>query len=179
MTNSAADDLRYPIGRFEGVTPTTSELRGAALDAIAGLPARMRATVMDLTERQLDTAYRPGGWTVRQVVHHVADSHMNALIRAKLALTERDPVIKPYDENAWATLPDMRLPVSVSLGLLDGIHARWAALYVAMTADQFNRSFVHPELGERMTLDWHLQLYAWHSRHHVAHITQLRRCEGW
>jgi hypothetical protein len=116
---------------------------------------------------------------VRQVVHHVADSHMNGFIRVKLALTEDTPTIKPYDENAWATLGDMRLPIAVSLGLLDGIHARWVAVYKAMDADLFARSFVHPELGAEMTLDHHLQNYAWHSHHHLAHITELRRREGW
>jgi hypothetical protein len=139
----------------------------------------MRAAVAGLTEVQLDTPYRDGGWTVRQVVHHVADSHMNGFIRVKLALTEQDPTIKPYDENSWARLADMRLPVDVSLGLLAAVHARWTAIYEAMTPDQFARTFVHPELGERLTLDRHVQLYGWHSRHHVAHITELRRRQGW
>ena len=178
MTKIAAD-LRYPIGRFQAVMPVTSELRGAAIDAIGSLPSRMRAAVTDLSDAQLDTPYRPEGWTVRQVVHHVADSHMNAIIRVKLTLTEDNPTIKPYDENAWSTLADMRLPVAVSLGLLEGIHTRWAALYRAMRSDEFNRSFVHPELGAQLTLDWHLQMYAWHSHHHLAHITALRRREGW
>jgi hypothetical protein len=178
MTNDT-ESLRYPVGRFEPVLPSTSELRAVAIDAIARLPAAMRDAVSGLNERQLDTPYRPGGWTVRQVVHHVADSHMNGFIRVKLALTEDSPTIKPYDENAWATLADVRLPVRVSLELLDGIHTRWVAVCRAMTADQFTRSFVHPEHGMRMTLDYHLQNYAWHSRHHVSHITELRRREGW
>ena len=173
------DELRYPIGRFRAVMPVTSELRAAAIDAIAGLPDRMRTAVAGLTDAQLDTPYRPGGWTVRQVVHHVADSHMNGLIRVKLALTEETPTIKPYDENAWATLPDMMLPVNVSLGLIDGIHSRWAAVYRAMRIEEFERSFVHPEIGGPLTLDWHLQQYAWHSHHHLAHITELRRAKGW
>src|SRR3970282_518452 len=129
----------------------TSELRGAAIDAIGSLPTRMRAAVADLSDARLNTPYRPEGWTVRQVVHHVADSHMNAIIRVKLTLTEDNPTIKPYDENAWCTLADMRLPVAVSLGLLEGIHTRWAALYRAMRSDEFNRSFVHPELGAQLT----------------------------
>ena len=116
---------------------------------------------------------------MRQVVHHVADSHMNGLIRVKLALTEETPTIKPYDENAWATLPDMKLPVNVSLGLIDGIHSRWAAVSRAMRIEEFERSFVHPEIGGTLTLDWHLQQYAWHSHHHLAHITELRRAKGW
>jgi hypothetical protein len=176
---AASDDLRYPIGRFKAVMPITQELRDAGIDAIAGLPTRLRDAVAGLDDGQLDTPYRPGGWTVRQVVHHVADSHMHGLIRVKLALTEDTPTIKPYDENLWAMLSDMRLPVLVSLTLLDSLHARWAAVYRGMTADQFSRTFVHPELGAELTLDHHLQNYAWHSHHHLAHITELRRREGW
>jgi hypothetical protein len=179
MMTNAPTDLRYPIGLFKAVMPVTHELRGANIDAIAGLPLRMRDAVDGLNESQLDTPYRPGGWTVRQLVHHVADSHMNAFIRLKLTLTEETPTIKPYDEKAWALLPDVRLPVSVSLGLIDGMHARWATLVSALTVDQFTRSFIHPELGTEMTLDHHLQLYAWHSHHHLAHITELRRRERW
>jgi hypothetical protein len=178
MTTAPAD-LRYPIGRFKAVMPVTHELRGAAIDALEGFPARMREAVTGLSDAQLDTPYRPQGWTVRQVVHHVADSHMNALIRVKLALTEDTPTIKPYDENAWARLGDMSLPIRVSLELLDGIHTRWVAVYRAMTEDQFAKSFLHPQHGTRMTLNHHLQEYAWHSRHHVAHVTELRRREGW
>lgn len=179
MTTTVSDDLRYPIGRFKAVMPFTQELRDAAIDAIAGLPARMREAVAGLDDQQLNTPYRPGGWDVRQVVHHVADSHMNGLIRVKLALTEDTPTIKPYDEAAWALLADMRLPIEVSLGLLDGIHARWAAIYKDMHVELFARGFVHPELGGEITLDNHLQNYAWHSHHHLAHITELRRREGW
>jgi hypothetical protein len=178
MTKTA-EDLRYPIGRFRAVMPVTSELRAAAIDAIAGLPERLRGAVAGLSDPQLDTPYRPEGWTVRQVVHHVADSHMNGFIRVKLALTEENPTIKPYDESAWAVLADMRLPIEVSLGIIDGIHARWAAVYRAMAAAQFDLTFVHPELGAQLTLDWHLQQYAWHSHHHLAHITELRRAKGW
>ena len=173
------DDLRYPIGRFRAVMPVTSELRSAAIDAIAGLPERMLTAVTDLDDGQLDTPYRPEGWTVRQVVHHVADSHMNAFIRLKLALTEDAPTIKPYDEKAWALLTDMQLPVAVSLGLLEGIHARWTAVNRTMTPEDFERTFVHPELNAQLTLDWLLQQYAWHSHHHLAHITELRRAKGW
>jgi len=173
------DDLRYPIGPFRAVMPVTSEIRSAAIDAIAGLPERLRAAVADLDDNRLDTQYRPEGWTIRQVVHHVADSHMNGLIRMKLALTEETPTIKPYDENAWALLADMRLPVDVSLGIIDGIHARWAAVCRGTSADEFERSYVHPGIGAQLTLDWHLQHYAWHSHHHLAHITELRRAKGW
>jgi hypothetical protein len=173
------EDLRYPIGRFRAVMPITSELRAAAIDAIASLPERVRAAVGGLSDAQLETRYRPEGWTVRQLVHHVADSHMNGFIRVKLALTEEAPTIKPYNENAWAQLADARLPVDVSIGIIDGIHTRWAAVYRGMTAAQFDRSFVHPEIGAPLTLDWHLQNYAWHSHHHLAHITELRRRQGW
>ena len=178
MTNVTAD-LRYPIGRFKAVMPVTHELRGAAIDAIERFPQRIREAVTNLTDTQLDTPYRPEGWTVRQVVHHVADSHMNALIRFKLALTEEVPTIKPYDEKAWALLADMKLPVAVSLALIDGVHTRWVAIIEEMGADQFSRGFMHPEHGAEMTIDQHLQLYAWHSHHHLAHITELRRREGW
>jgi hypothetical protein len=179
MTTNAPADLRYPIGRFKAVMPVTHELRGAAIDAIEGFPSRIREAVIDLNDGQLDTPYRPEGWTVRQVVHHVADSHMNGLIRVKLALTEDTPTIKPYDENAWSTLPDMTLPIAVSLSLIEGIHTRWIAVVNGMAVDQFSRSFIHPELKTEITLDHHLQLYAWHSHHHLAHITELRRREGW
>jgi len=178
MTDAPAD-LRYPIGEFKAATPITLEMRSAAIAAIEGLPRRMREAVAGLNDAQLDTRYRPGGWTVRQVVHHVADSHMNALIRVKLALTEDRPTIKPYDENAWSALPDAKLPIAVSLNLIDGIHTRWVALVNGMAADQFARAFIHPELKTEMTVDYHLQLYAWHSQHHVAHITGLRRRKGW
>ena len=142
------------------------------------LPAAIRAAVSGLTEPQLDTPYRPGGWTVRQVVHHLADSHLHAFIRLKWALTEDTPTIKPYDERVWAELPDSAMDVSTSLAILDGLHARWAALYLGMTEAQFSRAFTHPARG-RLTLDQHLHIYAWHSQHHVAHVTALRRTEGW
>ena len=137
----------------------------------------MRAAVTGLSEPQLDLAYRPGGWTVRQLVHHVADSHMNGYIRLKLAVTEDEPTIKPYDQDQWVRLPDSRLPLDVSLGILDGVHTRWSVLWRALDAGQFARMFRHPELGI-VSLDHHLQLYAWHSRHHVAHITALRQRQG-
>lgn len=176
---SAADDLRYPIGRFEYRTPT-DQIRRDALIELTDAPARMRAAVAGLEDVQLDTPYRPGGWTVRQVVHHVPDSHLNAYIRVKLALTEDRPTIKPYDEHAWAQLADSRLPPAVSLALLDAVHARWVALLRSLSPADFARSFVHPEYPDGpLTIDFSLQLYAWHSRHHVAHITALRRRQGW
>lgn len=173
-------DLRYPIGPAAPVLPATPEVRAAAIAAISALPTHLRSAVSGLGDDQLDTPYRPDGWTVRQVVHHVADSHMHGFLRVKLALTEDTPVVKPYEEKAWAALVDSRLPVPVSLGLLEGLHARWAAIYEAMTEAQFARTFVHPEIGPTpLSLDWHVQQYAWHSRHHVAHITTLRVRKGW
>jgi hypothetical protein len=177
MTTTASDP-RYPVGPFTAV-PASEGVRREAIEQLAALPARIREAVSGLTDAQLDTPYRPGGWTVRQVVHHVADSHMNGFTRMKLALTEDRPTVKPYDENAFATLADMRLPVEISLGIIDGLHARWVAVARALTPDQLTRIYVHPEHPEPRTVEWHLQDYAWHSRHHVAHITELRRREGW
>jgi hypothetical protein len=174
----SSDTLRYPVGVFVAA-PGDVQARRRAIDDIRDLPQRVREAVAGLTEFQLDTPYRDGGWTVRQVVHHLADSHMNGLTRLKLALTEDAPTIKPYDENLFATLPDMRLPVEVSLALLDSLHARWTAVYGGMSEAQFSRRFVHPEHGRTFTLDEHAQNYGWHSRHHVAHITELRRRNGW
>lgn len=172
------DDVRYPIGRFTP-EPDGVETRRRAIADIAALPARLREAVDGLGDAQLDTPYREGGWTVRQVVHHLADSHMNALVRLKLALTEDVPRINPYDENAWAGLADARLPIGVSLDLLAALHARWIAIYGGMDEGQFARAYVHPEYPEPQTLDRQAQLYAWHSRHHVAHITGLRQRQGW
>lgn len=173
-----SDDLRYPVGPFAPVAETPAIIAAAVSD-IEQLPAALHAAVHDLSETQLDTPYRPGGWTVRQVVHHVADSHMNGLIRTKLALTEDNPTIKPYDENAWALLADMKLPIDVSLTLIERLHIRWVAVIRSLTPTQLQRTFVHPEHSKTMTLGYHVQNYAWHSRHHVAHITTLRQREGW
>ena len=173
-----ANDLRYPLGEFSEV-PTSDGVRAAAIRDLEELPAKMRAAVAGLSDVQLDTPYRPDGWTVRQLVHHVPDSHVNGYTRIKLALTEDEPVIKPYDENAWAALPDSGLPVDIALTLLDAIQPRWVAVYRALSPAQFARIYVHPERGRKVSLDEHLQIYAWHSRHHVAHITSLRRRAGW
>jgi hypothetical protein len=172
------DDLQYPVGKFEfpeSVSP--SDLAGF-LDQIAGAPARMRAAVTGLTDAQLDTPYRPGGWTVRQVVHHVPDSHMNSYTRFRLALTEDSPTIKPYDEARWAELADARLPVEPSLTLLESLHARWVPLLRSLSAADWKRTFRHPELG-LVSLENNAALYAWHGRHHVAHITSLRMRMNW
>ena len=175
---SAAPDLRYPIGRADRRPSLTPDERRAAIEALAVAPEALRAAVRGLTDEQLDTPYRPGGWTARQLVHHVADSHLNAYIRFKLGLTENDPTIKPYDQDSWVTLPDSSLPVVVSLDLLDGVHTRLVALLRATPAAAFSRTIQHPENGP-MTLDLMLGVYAWHGRHHTAHITSLRERMGW
>ena len=173
------DALKFPIGPLVHVTTLSPDQRLAAIADLAALPERLRAAVAGLTDRQLDTPYRPGGWTVRQVVHHLPDSHMNGLMRTKLALTEHEPTIKPYDEKLWAELPDSKLPIEISLQLVDGLHVRWAETFRTMSPDRFSRTFIHPELGGPVTLDGQLHNYAWHSRHHVAHITALRQRQGW
>jgi len=172
-------DPRFPVGRFEMPAEVTSARRQQAIDEIAAAPAKLRAAVKGLNAAQLDTPYREGGWTVRQVVHHVPDSHLNAYVRLKLALTEEKPTIKPYDEAAWAELADSKnVPIEVSQVLLDSVHARWDSLWRSMKPEHFARVFVHPEAGER-TVDWLLFLYEWHGRHHTAHITELRKQKGW
>jgi len=171
-------DLRYPVGDFIMPAPVTPAMRAEAIAAIAAMPAKMRDAVRGLSDSQLDTPYRPGGWTVRQVVHHVGDSHINAFVRLKLALTEDNPTVKPYDEKAFAQLPDQRLPVDVSLSLLDALNARWVAVLNTLSPQQFARPLYHPEIGA-ITIDYQVQTYGWHSRHHVAHITSLRAREGW
>ncbi|HEX7186031.1 MAG TPA: bacillithiol transferase BstA [Thermoanaerobaculia bacterium] len=172
-------DLRYPVGEEVVKDELTEDERRAAIAVLAETPARLRAAVEGLNPEQLDTPYRPGGWTVRQVVHHVPDSHMNAYIRCKLALTEDEPTIKPYDQDRWAVLADTRTtPIEVSLVLLDTLHRRWVDLLRSMRPEDFRRSLQHPERG-RMTLDTVLNAYAWHSMHHVAHITGLRERMGW
>ncbi len=171
-------DLRYPVGPFEARKSITADERRALIGAIGDAPRNMRAAVANLSEQQLDTPYRDGGWTVRQVVHHVPDSHLHAYIRLKFALTEDNPTIKPYDEARWAELADSRGPIDASLTLLDSVTARWIAVMNAMRDDDFARAFVHPEHGP-VNLDWLVQMYGWHSRHHVAHITSLRARNGW
>jgi hypothetical protein len=172
-------DLRYPVGKFSPPATLTPEARTTAVEVIAQAPARLRASVAGLTNEQLDEPYRPGGWTVRQVVHHVADSHLNAYVRLRLALTEQRPTIRPYDESLWAELADARsLPVEVSLSLLESLHSRWVSLLKSLPPDAFERPYVHPETGEH-TLNYLVAMYAWHSRHHVAHVTSLRQRMGW
>jgi len=172
-------DLRYPIGpfQFDG-QPSESQLKQFISD-IEQAPARFRVAVAGLSEPQLDTPYRPGGWTVRQVTHHVPESHMNAYVRMKLALTEDNPTIKPYDEARWAETPDVRnTPVAVSLALLEALHQRWVTLLTALGPTDFARTLVHPESGS-WTIGRYVAPYAWHGKHHVAHITTLREHMGW
>lgn len=172
-------DPRFPIGKFHYDGPLTAEQKQAFLDDVAETPAHLRTAVKGLSESQLDTPYRDGGWTVRQVVHHVPDSHMNSYVRFKLALTEDAPTIKPYAEDRWAELADTKAtPVEVSLALLDSLHDRWVRLLRSLTPEDWQRTFRHPEVGP-MTLEKALALYAWHGRHHVAHIAELRKRMLW
>jgi uncharacterized damage-inducible protein DinB len=172
------DNLRYPVGRFAPVE-YSENMRTENIGAIAQLPKRLCAAVAGLNDSQLDTPYREGGWTVRQVVHHLADSHANAVIRFKLALTEEWPTIKPYDEKAWAELPDSKsLPIDCSLTFVSTMHERWVVLLESMTEADFQRGYVHPERG-RQNLANVLAMYGWHGRHHTAHITSLRARNNW
>ena len=173
-------DLQYPVGRFEwSGGPNSPEDRRRLLDQIEHTPAKLRAAVEGLSAEQIDTPYRPGGWTVRQLVHHVPDSHLNSYIRFKLALTEDEPVIKPYEQTRWAELEDAKTAdIGISLALLDSLHKRWVILLRSLSAGDYARKFRHPDLGE-VTLDMNLALYGWHGRHHVAHITSLRERMGW
>jgi uncharacterized damage-inducible protein DinB len=172
-------DPRFPIGKFHYEGQVSEEQKQFYLDDIAQMPWNLRAAVKGLSDSQFDTPYRPGGWTVRQVVHHVPDSHMNSCVRFKLALTEDEPTIKPYAEDRWAELADNKAtPVEVSLTMLDSLHDRWVRLLRSLTPEDWKRTFRHPDLGP-MTLEKTLALYAWHGKHHVAHITELRKRMSW
>jgi len=174
-----SQDLRYPIGEFDRNYEVSPAAREERLAVIRTLPTAVADAVSGLDEAQLDTQYRPDGWTVRQTVHHIADSHSNSLTRFKLALTEDEPpTIRPYYEERWAELGDSRLPIDVSIKMLESLHTRWTALLESMSEADYQRSFIHPETGE-WTLEAALALYAWHSRHHTAHITHLRERMGW
>ena len=173
------NDLRYPIGKFSYDGPMTEDKKKAYVDDIAQAPAMLRSAVQGLTDAQLDTPYRPGGWSVRQVVHHLPDSHVNAYVRFKLALTESDPTIKTYAEDQWAELADSKItPIEVSMSLLESLHDRWVRLLRSLSHEEWKRTFRHPELGS-MTLEKTLALYAWHGPHHVTQITNLRDREDW
>ena len=172
-------DLRFPIGKFSYAGPPNGEQKQRFIDGIAQTPANLRTAVKGLSNEQLDTPYRPEGWSVRQLVHHVPDSHLNSYIRFKLALTEDEPTIKPYAEDRWAELADSQAtPIEVSLTLLESLHDRWVTLLRSLTPEQWHRSFRHPDLGP-MNLEKTLALYAWHGKHHVAHITELRKRMSW
>ncbi len=178
MAEAVSKGLRFPIGEFDKNVEVSPEIRAEFIQTIKDLPEKMANAIADLSEEQLDTPYRPEGWTVRQTVHHVADSHINSLCRFKLALTEENPTIRPYFEDRWAELADSRLPVNVSLKLLEAIHLRWISLLESMTDEDFKKTLIHPDSGE-WTVEKFLALYAWHSRHHTAHITHLRERNGW
>ena len=174
-----SDALRFPTGRFEATGELFDAERQRFIDAIAEAPAELRRAVAGLDDTQLDTPYRPEGWTVRQVVHHLPDSHVNGYTRFRLALTEDEPAIRVYDESRWAELPDARTaPPELSLALLDAVHGRWVALLQSLGPPDFARTFRHPEWG-LVSLDFGLALYAWHGRHHTAHVTRLRERMAW
>ena len=172
-------DPRYPVGKYEPQPYSDTTLQEWLAD-IQFLPAALELAIQNLDEQQLDTPYREGGWTVRQLVHHVADSHMNAYIRFKLGLTEDKPVIKPYEEKLWATLKDTtEVPVNISITLLHALHTRWHSVLTGITAVEFERTVIHPEHNKEMSLWFLLGMYAWHCRHHTAHITSLREQKNW
>lgn len=173
-----SNDLRFPVGKFDRNVEITTEKRAELIRAIAELPQKIVEAVEGLSDEQLDTPYRPEGWTVRQTVHHVADSHINSLCRFKLAMTEENPTIRPYDEARWAELADSTLPVDVSLKIIEGVHRRWTVLLESMTDEDFKRPLNHPDSGA-WTVEGFLALYAWHSLHHTAHITRLRERNDW
>lgn len=174
----ATIDLRYPIGKYDA-KPFNDSLRQEWIADIRFLPQALEASILNLDESQLETAYREGGWSLRQVVHHVADSHLNAYCRFKLGLTEENPAIRPYEEKLWAELKDVELPVNISLTLLHALHRRWAALLESIEESQWERTVFHPEHQKTMTLWYLLGMYAWHGKHHTAHINSLRQRMNW
>lgn len=174
----SSEDLRFPIGKFDSNIEVTPEIRKRFIQTIADLPQKISETVKNMSDEQLDTPYRPEGWTVRQLIHHIADSHLNAYCRFKLALTEDFPTIRPYYEDRWAKLADSKLPIEDSLKIIEGVHSRWTSLLNSLSDDEFQRKLNHPESGE-WTIEKFLGLYEWHSRHHTAHVTSLQQREGW
>lgn len=178
-TANMNDSLRFPVGRFSPPAEFSSEIRRTAIQDLRHLPNALAEATSGLSQKQLEVPYREEGWTLRQVVHHVADSHMNAYVRIRLALTEDWPIIKPYNEAQWAKLSDARtLPVDVSLNLLDALHTRWVALFESFSEEDWQKGYMHPDLGPQ-SLEHALCLYAWHSRHHTGHITDLRQRMQW
>lgn len=179
ISTEEAARLRYPIGKFNPTTPLTDDQVAEAILSIAGLPGRLQEAVANLTPMQLDTPYRDGGWTVRQVVHHLPDSHLNGYTRQKLALTEETPTIRPYQEGKWAMLPDsLQGAPEISIALLAALHQRWVLLLRSLQPQQLERRFIHPVIGEQRLRE-HIGLYAWHGEHHLAHITELKKRKGW
>lgn len=173
------DSLRYPIGHFKKPDVITKDIISEWTADIAAFPGRLTKQVEHLTEQQLDTPYRKEGWTIRQVIHHCADSHMNSLMRFKLTLTEDRPVIKPYFENRWAELADSKMPVTPALKMLEGIHERWIVLLKSFTGDDYGKTFIHPEHGKEVRIDENIGIYAWHCNHHLAHIIRLKKIMEW
>lgn len=174
------EDLRYPIGKYSPPEQISANHISEWKDEIRKFPAMLRAAVQGLTEVQLDTPYRPEGWTVRQVVHHVSDSHLNSIIRFKWGLTEDEPLIKAYDQKGWANTGDVQLtPLVVTLAFIEALHAKWVHLLDSIQGDDWKKGIMHPETGKRLELDWLLGMYAWHGKHHLAHITGLIEREGW
>ena len=174
------EEFQYPIGRFEKPVTITKEQITHWIAAISAFPERLIIALNHLSEDQLDTPYRPDGWTIRQVIHHCADGHMNSLIRLKLALTENDPIIKPFDEVSWAELEDSKnMPIAPSLKMIEGIHARWTVLLNQLTESDYNRSFIHPDHNNKIRIDEYIAMYAWHSNHHLAHIIKTKERNHW
>jgi hypothetical protein len=180
VSDAALDELRYPIGQFAYRGLQTAGQRGSCVERIEAAPGLVRRAVEGLTEAQLDTRYREGGWTVRQVVHHLPDSHLNAYTRFRLALTEPTPTIRPYIEHRWAELPDAKTaPTEISLALLEALHRRWVLLLRSLRPAEWEIRYMHPEHAREWTLDEALAMYAWHGEHHTAHVTRLRARMGW
>lgn len=173
------EKLKFPVGKFVKPTVITKELLQEAIATIANFPKKIKEAVANLNNTQLDTPYRPQGWTIRQVVHHCADSHLNSFTRFKLALTEENPTIKPYREELWAELPDGKMPIEPSLLILEGVHQRWTVLLQSLSESDLKRSFIHPEHQKSLPLDEVIFLYSWHCNHHLAHITVLKEQKGW
>jgi hypothetical protein len=171
--------LKFPIGEFSPLDGYTAEQLDSYINDIEILPSQLRKELRELNDEQLDTPYRPEGWTIRQVVHHIPDSHMNAFIRFKRTLTEDSPTISPYYEDRWAELPDAKLPVEISLSLIEAVHKRWALLLRALKEKDFEKKYIHPEYKKTFVLSEALHMYSWHGKHHLAHITELKRRMGW
>ncbi len=173
-----SEDLSYPIGKYDKDTKISLEQRKQFIREIGELPNNLREMLKNMSEEQIDSPYRPEGWTIRQVVHHIGDSHLNSFIRFKLALTEKNPTIRPYAEDLWAETAEYKMPVDVSLNLINSIHRRWAALLESMSDEDFARTLNHPETGV-WTLENLLGMYVWHGKHHTAHINNLKKRSGW